>query len=181
LQSGRSENAARVTAFVEQQLFAGSFLREETAMIAFILNGEHKEVDVGPDTPLLWILREHLKLTGTKFGSGIAACGACAVHLDGEPVRACATIADQVDGHSVTTIEGLSHNGTHALQKAWVAEQVPQCGYCQSGQIMSAAALLASNRNPTRNEIVENMNGNLCRCGTYLRIIAAIQRAAREG
>ena len=94
-------------------------------MIAFILNGEHKEVDVGPDTPLLWILREHLKLTGTKFGCGIAACGACAVHLDGEPVRACATIADQVDGHSVTTIEGLSHNGTHALQKAWVAEQVP--------------------------------------------------------
>jgi isoquinoline 1-oxidoreductase alpha subunit len=181
LQSGRSENAARVTAFVEQQLFAGSFLREETAMIAFILNGEHKEVDVGPDTPLLWILREHLKLTGTKFGCGIAACGACTVHLDGEPVRACATIADQVDGHAVTTIEGLSHNGTHALQKAWVAEQVPQCGYCQSGQIMSAAALLASNKNPTRKEIVENMNGNICRCGTYLRIIAAIQRAVREG
>ena len=94
-------------------------------MIAFILNGEHKEVDVGSDTPLLWILREHLKLTGTKFGCGIAACGACTVHLDGEPVRACATIADQVDGHAVTTIEGLSHNGTHALQKAWVAEQAP--------------------------------------------------------
>jgi isoquinoline 1-oxidoreductase alpha subunit len=150
-------------------------------MIAFIVNGEHKEVDVEPDTPLLWVLREHLKLTGTKFGCGIAACGACTVHLDGLPVRACATLAEQVDGHAVTTIEGLSPDGTHALQKAWVAEQVPQCGYCQSGQIMSAAALLASNKNPTRNEIVQSMNGNICRCGTYLRIIAAIQRAVREG
>jgi isoquinoline 1-oxidoreductase alpha subunit len=177
----RAALVAPVTGSFEQQLFAGSFLREETAMIAFTLNGEHKEVDVGPDTPLLWILREHLKLTGTKFGCGIAACGACTVHLDGQPVRACATIAEQVDAHAVTTIEGLSPDGTHALQKAWVAEQVPQCGYCQSGQIMSAAALLASNKNPTRNEIVQSMNGNICRCGTYLRIIAAIQRAVREG
>ena len=147
-------------------------------MIAFILNREHKEVDVRPDTPLLWILREHLKLTGTKFGCGIAACGACTVHLDGEPVRACATVADQVDGHAVTTIEGLSHNGTHALQKAWVVEQVPQCGYCQSGQIMSASALLASNPNPKDSDIDDAMSGNICRCGTYVRIREAIKQAA---
>jgi isoquinoline 1-oxidoreductase alpha subunit len=150
-------------------------------MIAFTVNGERKEVDVGPDTPLLWVLREHLGLTGTKFGCGIAACGACTVHLDGEPVRSCATPAALVDGHSVTTIEGLSPDGTHPLQMAWVAEQVPQCGYCQSGQIMMAAALLATNKTPSRAEIVDHMNGNICRCGTYLRIIAAIDRAAREG
>ena len=145
-------------------------------MIAFIVNGKHKEVDVGPGAPLLWILREHLRLTGTKFGCGIAACGACTVHLDGEPVRACATIADQVHGHAVTTIEGLSHDGTHALQKAWVAEQVPQCGYCQSGQIMSAAALLASESDAERDHREYERQ-----YGTYLRIIAAIQRAARAG
>jgi isoquinoline 1-oxidoreductase subunit alpha len=150
-------------------------------MVAFTVNGERKEVEVDLDTPLLWALREHLGLTGTKFGCGIAACGACTVHVDGNPARSCITPISLVEGRSVTTIEGLSPDGKHPLQKAWVAEQVPQCGYCQSGQIMQAAALLARNKNPSRDEIVEQMNGNICRCGTYLKIIAAIQRAAREG
>ncbi len=150
-------------------------------MVAFTVNGERKEVEVDPDTPLLWALREHLGLTGTKFGCGIAACGACTVHVDGNPARSCITPISLVEGRSITTIEGLSPDGKHPLQKAWVAEQVPQCGYCQSGQIMQAAALLARNKNPSRDEIVEQMNGNICRCGTYLKIIAAIQRAAREG
>jgi len=149
-------------------------------MVAFTLNGKSKSVDVPPGTPLLWVLREHIGLTGTKFGCGVAACGACTVHVDGQPVRACATTVSLVAGRSVTTIEGLSPNGTHPLQKAWIAEQVPQCGYCQSGQIMMAAALLAKNKKPTRAQIVEHMNGNICRCGTYNHIIAAIQRAARE-
>jgi isoquinoline 1-oxidoreductase alpha subunit len=150
-------------------------------MVAFTLNGRPQEVEVGPNTPLLWVLREHLKLTGTKFGCGIAACGACTVHIDGEPMRSCAMPISLVAGKSVITIEGLSPDGTHPLQKAWIAEQVPQCGYCQSGQIMQAATLLAANKNPTREEIVTHMDGNICRCGTYLRIISAIQRAAREG
>ncbi len=150
-------------------------------MIAFTVNGERKEIDLDSDAPLLWVLREHLELTGTKFGCGIAACGACTVHVDGNPVRSCITPISLVEGRTVTTIEGLSSNGDHPLQKAWVTEQVPQCGYCQSGQIMQAAALLARNKNPSRHEIVEQMNGNICRCGTYLKIIAAIQRAAREG
>jgi isoquinoline 1-oxidoreductase subunit alpha len=149
-------------------------------MAAFMLNGARQEVTVDPDTPLLWVIREHIGLTGTKFGCGIAACGACTVHVDGEPVRSCATPVSLVEGRAVTTIEGLSSDGSHPLQRAWVAEQVPQCGYCQSGQIMMASALLATNKSPTRAEIVEHMNGNICRCGTYLRIIAAIQRAARE-
>ena len=150
-------------------------------MVAVTVNGERQDVAVDRDTPLLWALREHLGLTGTKFGCGIAACGACTVHVDGNPVRSCITPLSLVEGRSVTTIEGLSPDGRHALQKAWIAEQVPQCGYCQSGQIMQAAALLARNKNPSRDQIVEHMNGNICRCGTYLRIIAAIQRAAREG
>jgi isoquinoline 1-oxidoreductase subunit alpha len=150
-------------------------------MVAFTVNGQRQEVAVGPDTPLLWVLREHLKLTGTKFGCGIAACGACTVHIDGEAVRSCAMPVSLIAGKSVTTIEGLSPDGSHPLQKAWVAEQVPQCGYCQSGQIMQAATLLAQNKNPTREDIVAHMDGNICRCGTYLRIISAIQRAAREG
>jgi isoquinoline 1-oxidoreductase subunit alpha len=150
-------------------------------MVAFTLNGKQQDVEVGPNTPLLWVLREHLKLTGTKFGCGIAMCGACTVHIDGEPVRSCAMPISFVAGKSVTTIEGLSADGSHALQKAWIAEQVPQCGYCQSGQIMQAAALLASNKKPTREQIVDHMDGNICRCGTYLRIISAIERAAREG
>jgi isoquinoline 1-oxidoreductase subunit alpha len=150
-------------------------------MTAFTLNGGHTEVQVGPDTPLLWVLREHLKLTGTKFGCGIAACGACTVHVDGEAVRSCAMPVSLVAGKSVTTIEGLSPDGRHPLQRAWVAEQVPQCGYCQSGQIMQAATLLARTKNPSREDIVEHMDGNICRCGTYLKIISAIQRAAQEG
>ena len=150
-------------------------------MVAVTVNGERQDVAVDPDTPLLWALREHLGLTGTKFGCGIAACGACTVHVDGNPVRSCITPLSLVEGRSVTTIEGLSPDGRHALQKARIAEQVPQCGYCQSGQIMQAAALLARNKSPSRDQIVEHMNGNICRCGTYLKIIAAIQRAAREG
>jgi isoquinoline 1-oxidoreductase alpha subunit len=149
-------------------------------MVAFTLNGKSKNVDVPPGTPLLWVLREHIGITGTKFGCGVGACGACTVHVDGQPARSCAISVSLVAGRSVTTIEGLSPSGTHPLQKAWIAEQVPQCGYCQSGQIMMAAALLEKNKKPTRKQIVEHMNGNICRCGTYNKIIAAIQRAARE-
>src|SRR6201987_3812394 len=150
-------------------------------MVALTVNGQRHDVDVAPNTPLLWELREHLKLTGTKFGCGIAACGACTVHLDDEAVRSCATPIGMVAGKTVPTIEWLSPDGSHPLQKAWIAEQVPQCGYCQSGQIMQAAELLAHNKNPSRADIVAHMDGNICRCGTYLKIISAIQRAAREG
>jgi isoquinoline 1-oxidoreductase subunit alpha len=150
-------------------------------MVALTVNGQPHDVAVAPNTPLLWVLREHLKLTGTKFGCGIAACGACTVHIDGEAVRSCAMPVSMAAGKSITTIEGLSPDGSHPLQKAWVAEQVPQCGYCQSGQIMQAATLLAGNKKPTRDEIVAHMDGNICRCGTYLRIISAIERAAQEG
>ena len=149
-------------------------------MVAFTLNGQKRELTLDDETPLLWALREHLQLTGTKFGCGVASCGACTVHIDGAPVRSCITPLSMIEGRSVTTIEGLSPDGSHPLQKAWVAEQVPQCGYCQSGQIMQAAALLARNKAPTREQIVEHMDGNICRCGTYLHIIGAIQRAARE-
>jgi len=150
-------------------------------MVALTVNGQPHDVAVAPNTPLLWVLREHLKLTGTKFGCGIAACGACTVHIDGEAVRSCAMPVSLVAGKSITTIEGLSPDGSHPLQKAWIAEQVPQCGYCQSGQIMQAATLLAGNKKPTREQIVAHMDGNICRCGTYLRIISAIERAAQEG
>jgi isoquinoline 1-oxidoreductase alpha subunit len=150
-------------------------------MIAFTLNGQQREVVVEGDTSLLWVLREHLNLTGTKFGCGVAVCGACTVHVDGNPTRACITPLSLVEGRRVTTIEGLSPDGSHPVQRAWVNEQVPQCGYCQSGQIMQAVALLERNKKPTREQIVEHMDGNLCRCGTYLKIISAIQRAAREG
>jgi isoquinoline 1-oxidoreductase alpha subunit len=126
------------------------------------------------------VIREKLKLTGTKFGCGMAQCGACTVHLDGKAVRSCVTRMSQADGKSVTTIEGLSSDGSHPLQKAWVAEQVLQCGYCQSGQIMQAAALLKETPKPTRAQIVKGMNGNLCRCGTYNRIARAIERASKE-
>ena len=150
-------------------------------MIQFSVNGRSQRLDVEADTPLLWVLRDTLGLTGTKYGCGISQCGACTVHVNGEPVRSCSTPVSAAEGKRVTTIEGLSPDSSHPLQKAWVAEQVPQCGYCQSGQIMQAAALLAKNANPSRAEIVRHMNGNICRCGTYHRIIAAIQRAAREG
>ena len=148
--------------------------------IEFKLNGSKTKLDPQPETTLLWVLREHLKLTGTKFGCGSGLCGACTVHLNGQPIRSCITPVSALAGKSVTTIEGLSRNQSHPLQKAWVEAQVPQCGYCQSGQIMQAAALLESNKNPSREEIVAYMNGNICRCGTYLRIIRAIKIASAE-
>ena len=148
--------------------------------IVFELNGSKTKLDSQPETALLWALREHPKLTGTKFGCGSGLCGACTVHLDGQPIRACVTPVSAVAGKSVTTIEGLSKNRSHPLQKAWGEAQVPQCGYCQSGQIMQAAGLLESNKNPSRDEIVAYMNGNICRCGTYLRIIRAIKIASAE-
>jgi len=148
--------------------------------IALTVNGNAVSVAAEPDTPLLWVLREHLKLTGTKFGCGSGLCGACTVHIDGKAARACQVAASQASGKKITTIEGLSPNSSHPLQKAWIAEQVPQCGYCQSGQIMQAAELLATTKAPTREQIVTHMDGNICRCGTYPRIVRAIERAARE-
>ncbi|GAB5552186.1 MAG: hypothetical protein Sapg2KO_17770 [Saprospiraceae bacterium] len=143
------------------------------------INNSQYTVEVKEGTSLLWILREHLGLTGTKFGCGVAQCGACTIHVDGAPMRACILSIDGVtDGQQITTIEGLSKNNDHPLQEAWAEAQVPQCGYCQSGQIMQAAALLKDNPNPSREEITAHMNGNLCRCGTYMRIMKAIQMAA---
>jgi len=149
--------------------------------VAFTINSKAVTVEAEPETALLWVVREHLKLTGTKFGCGSGLCGACTVHLDGLAVRSCQVPFEQVSGKKVTTIEGLSPTSNHPLQKAWIAEQVPQCGYCQSGQIMQAAELLAKTRRPTREQIVAHMDGNICRCGTYPRIVRAIERAAREG
>ena len=151
------------------------------APLALTINGRAHQVDVPPDTRLLWVIRDVVGLTGTKFGCGIAQCGACTVHLDGEPVRSCTTPVSQVGSRQITTIEGLSADGSHPVQKAWIAEDVPQCGYCQSGQIMSAAALLAAKKSPSDADIDEAMAGNICRCGTYDRIRRAIHRAAREG
>lgn len=150
-------------------------------MATFTVNDETVDIDVQPETPLLWVIREHLKLTGTKFGCGIAQCGACTVHVNGNAAFSCVTPVSAVEGQRVTTIEGLSEDGDHPLQSAWVAEQVPQCGYCQSGQIMKAVTLLDENPNPTREEIVQHMHTNLCRCGSYKQIIAAIERAAATG
>jgi len=150
-------------------------------MTSFTLNGKQVSVKTAPGTPLLWAIREHLKLTGTKYGCGAGLCGACTVHVDGKAALACQTEVAAVAGKRVVTIEGLSPDSSHPLQKAWITEQVPQCGYCQSGQIMKAAELLAINPKPRRADIVRHMNGNICRCGTYTRIIAAIERAAREG
>jgi isoquinoline 1-oxidoreductase alpha subunit len=148
-------------------------------MTAFTINGRRVDVKADPDTPLLWVIREHLKMTGTKFGCGVAQCGACTVHINGEPARSCSTPLSDVSGKRVTTIEGLSPTSSHPLQKAWIPEQVPQCGYCQSGQIMTAAALLAKNKKPTREQIKAHMNGNICRCGTYSKIVRAIERASK--
>jgi isoquinoline 1-oxidoreductase subunit alpha len=148
---------------------------------SFTVNGKPASVEAAPETPLLWAVREHLKLTGTKYGCGVGMCGACTVHLDGQAVRSCQTPVAMVAGKNVTTIEGLSANNDHPLQKAWVDLQVPQCGYCQSGQIMQAAALLASKKNPSREDIVRHMDGNICRCGTYPRILRAIERVAKHG
>ena len=149
------------------------------AEISFQLNGKNQTVDADPDMPLLWVLRDKLNLTGTKFGCGISQCGACTVHLDGDAIRSCVTPISSVAGKSVLTIEGLSADRSHALQQAWIAEQVPQCGYCQSGQIMNAAALLARTPKPTDSDIDRAMSGNICRCGTYQRIRRAIHRAAK--
>jgi len=149
--------------------------------ITFTLNGKPQNVDVSPDMPLLWVLRDTLNMTGTKFGCGMALCGACTVHINGEATRSCITMVSSVAGKNITTIEGLSLDGTHPVQEAWVAEDVPQCGYCQSGQIMSAVALLAKKSNPTDADIDEAMSGNICRCGTYQRIRKAIHRAATAG
>jgi aerobic-type carbon monoxide dehydrogenase small subunit (CoxS/CutS family) len=144
-----------------------------------IVNGQEQSVDVEENTPLLWVLRNTLELTGTKFGCGQAQCGACTVHLDGAPIRSCVTPVSEAAGKEITTIEGLSEDGqSHPLQQAWIETQAPQCGYCQSGQIMTAAALLESNPNPTNEEIVEAMSANLCRCGTYNRIRQAVKLAA---
>ena len=147
--------------------------------VTLTVNGKRHTVTALPDTPLLWVLREDLKLTGTKFGCGVGQCGACTVHIDGKPNYACLNPIKDMAGRSVTTIEGLSPDGSHPLQKAWIAEQVPQCGYCQNGQIMTAKALLDRNPNPSDTEIREAMDGALCRCMTYYRVQAAIRRAAR--
>ncbi|MFL2554988.1 MAG: (2Fe-2S)-binding protein [Candidatus Rariloculaceae bacterium] len=149
-------------------------------MANFTLNGQTVDVPADPNTPLLWIIREHLKYTGTKFGCGVGQCGACTVHINGSATYSCLTPVAAIEGADVTTIEGLSEDGSHPLQKAWVAEEVSQCGYCQSGQIMRAADLLANNPDPSREEIIAHMSTNICRCGTYNRIISAIQRVARE-
>lgn len=147
---------------------------------SFILNGKPVQVNAEEDANLLWTLRERLKMTGTKYGCGVSLCGSCTVHIDGKPVKSCITPLSQAVGKKVTTIEGLSEDKSHPLQVAWIEEQVPQCGYCQSGQIMQAAALLAENPNPNREEIIKHMNGVLCRCGTYLRILKAIEKTAQK-
>ena len=149
------------------------------AKISFTINGRRASLDVPPEMPILWVLRDVLGLTGTKFGCGIAQCGACTVHLDGQPIRSCSVQISAAEGKTITTIDGLARDRSHPVQRAWIEEDVPQCGYCQSGQIMSAAALLASNPNPSDAEIDAAMRGNICRCGTYIRIRRAIHRAAR--
>lgn len=150
------------------------------ANITFEVNGADKSIDVDPEMPLLWALRDVVGLTGTKFGCGMAQCGACTVHVDGQAIRSCVTPVSTVAGKKVTTIEGISADRTHIVQKAWIQHQVPQCGYCQSGQIMSAVALLAKNPSPTDEQIANAMAGNICRCGTYQRIRDAIKTASRE-
>lgn len=149
--------------------------------ITLRINGSERKVSVAPETPLLWVLRDTLQLTGTKFGCGAGLCGACTVHADGVALRSCSTPVSQAVGKNITTIEGLPASGLHPLQQAWIAEQVPQCGYCQTGQIMAAAALLAKTPQPSDDQINEAMSGNICRCGTYDRIRKAIRRAAVAG
>jgi isoquinoline 1-oxidoreductase alpha subunit len=150
-------------------------------MVSFSVNGKRISVDADPKTPLLWVIRDQIGLTGTKYGCGAGYCGACTVHINGRAQRSCQIAVSAVTDAKVVTIEGLSADSSHPLQKAWVAAEVPQCGYCQSGQIMKAAELLAKTPKPSREQIVAHMNGNICRCGTFNRIIAAIQHAAQEG
>ena len=150
------------------------------ATINLNVNGQKHTLDVDPSTPVLWVLRDHLNLVGTKFGCGMAMCGACTIHLDGNATRSCILPVSSADGKEITTIEGLSENGDHPVQKAWLEVDVPQCGYCQAGQIMSAAALLKSNPKPSDAEIETAMNGNICRCGTYVRIHQAIKKASNS-
>jgi isoquinoline 1-oxidoreductase alpha subunit len=148
-------------------------------MPQLMINGQSYFSDSPPDTPLLWVIREELRLTGTRFGCGAGLCGSCTVHVNGEAIRSCQVMVSAVENASITTIEGLHPANAHPVQKAWIEYQVPQCGYCQSGQIMQAAALLAQNANPSDQEIVASMNGNLCRCATYSRIVGAVKRAAQ--
>lgn len=153
--------------------------KKTATIIELKVNGKDYKINVSPDTPLLWVIRENLGLTGTKYGCGIAQCGACTVLVDGKPVRSCVTSLSAVAGMNITTIEGLSSDGSHPVQRAWIEDDVPQCGYCHSGQIMSAVALLNENKNPTDADINKAMSGNICRCGTYKRIRKAIHRAAK--
>jgi isoquinoline 1-oxidoreductase subunit alpha len=150
------------------------------ATINLNVNGKSQTVDVDPNTPVLWVLRDHLNLTGTKYGCGIAQCGACTIHLDGEALRSCSLPVSSAEGAKITTIEGLSENGDHPVQQAWLEHDVPQCGYCQAGQIMTAVALLKNNPAPSDAEIESGMNGNICRCGTYLRIKEAVKTASKS-
>lgn len=150
------------------------------ATINLNVNGKKQSIDVDPNTPVLWVLRDHLNLTGTKYGCGIAQCGACTIHLDGEAVRSCSLPVSSAEGAKITTIEGLSENGEHPVQQAWLEHDVPQCGYCQAGQIMTAVAFLKNNPTPSDGEIETGMNGNICRCGTYLRIKAAVKTASKS-
>ena len=149
------------------------------AQFNLTVNGQNHQVDVDPDTPILWVLRDTLSLVGTKYGCGIAQCGACTIHINGKAARSCSLPIGAAEGKDITTIEGLSDDGSHPVQRAWVEHDVPQCGYCQAGQIMTASAFLAENQNPTDQEIVEAMNGNICRCGTYNRIKAAVKTASK--
>ena len=150
------------------------------AKISIDINGTRRAVDVDPNTPVLWVLRDHLNLVGTKYGCGIAQCGACTIHVDGNAVRSCILPVSQIENKKVTTIEGISQNGDHPVQKAWLEHDVPQCGYCQPGQIMTAVALLNKTPTPSDDEIESAMHGNLCRCGTYLRIRAAVKTASKS-
>ncbi len=150
------------------------------ARFSFVVNKEQRSVEASPDTPILWILREQLGLTGTKYACGMAQCGSCTIHMNGNPIRSCVTPISAVEGKDLTTIEGLSAEGLHPLQQAWIDKQAPQCGYCQPGQIMQAASLLDKNQSPTREEIVQHMRGNLCRCGAYMRILSAIESVAEK-
>ncbi len=151
------------------------------AQFTIKINGKKQQVDVSPDTPMLWVIRDHFNLPGTKYGCGIAQCGACTIHLDGMATRSCTIPISAIGDKTITTIEGLSEKGDHPVQKAWIEHDVAQCGYCQAGQIMSASALLSEKPNPTDSEIENAMNGNICRCGTYVRIKAAIKTAAQNG